>query len=218
MRVPAPQRGYLRTSGYYGRFAGRNAEYKFKDTTNALTTAATTGTFLPTTGSILTIAQGNTESQRIGRKVVVKKINMQIQVELPETTGSSATSDIVRMIVYLDKQCNGAIATTTGILESADLFSFRNLANSGRFSILMDKRWAVSCMAGAYDGANDNYGKVRAYKSFSKSCNIPIEYDNSVTTGAITSMRSNNIGVLLFSEGGLMKVGYVVRVRYSDSS
>lgn len=30
-------------------------------------------------------------------------------------------------------------------------------------------------------------------------CNIPIEYDNTATTGAITTQRSNSIAVLAFS-------------------
>ena len=61
--------------------------------------------------------------------------------------------------------------------------------------------------------ANDTLG-VNINDSFYKTCNMPIEYDS--TTGAITEIRSNNIGVLLLSRNGVCTFGSKFRVRFSD--
>lgn len=173
-----------------------------------------------TEDSCLTIAEGNGESERVGRKVTVRNIVWRYELGLntQANSASPAGNEVIRVVLYLDKQTNGATATVAGVFESDDYQSFRNLANSGRFDILMDKTYSFTFGAGAGDGsaANDWLGK-NVSGMYSKKCSIPIEYDNSATTGVITSMRSNNIGVLLFSKTGT--TGFFVskmRIRYSD--
>jgi hypothetical protein len=204
--------GYTRTSGYYGRFASAGTESKFLDTARAAAVPATTGTIMNNT--LVTIPQNTTESGRIGRKVMLTKLFMQGHILIPTTATNSETSDIVRLILYQDKQCNGAAATVTDILESADILSYRNLANSGRFIVLADKKWVISCSTGSGNGTTDSY--TEAYKAFkiNKMLKVPLEYDS--TTGAITELRSNNIGVLAITETGVASLQYNVRVRYNE--
>ena len=63
------------------------------------------------------------------------------------STNSSAASNLVRIIVYLDRQCNGAAAGVTDLLESASYLSFRNLANQSRFKFLYDKTIPINVVA-----------------------------------------------------------------------
>ncbi len=161
------------------------------------------------------IVQGITESQRIGRKCVVRNINWHFRFSLPATSVPGDTSDTVRIILYQDKQANGATATTTGILETADYQSFNNLANKSRFRTLMDRTYSLSAKSGAFDGTNDQFGEVNIHDTFFKAVNIALEFDAAL--GAITELRSNNIGVMLLSRAGVAGFSSTMRLRFSDN-
>lgn len=212
--------GRDRVGGYYGRFSSGSrggGELKFFDVDIDDASIASGGTIVKPSANA--IAQGVTESERIGRKCTIRSILWHYQLTL-DNVNDSATAvrgDSVRVIVYQDKQCNGATALTTDILESNDFQSFRNLSNVGRFKILMDKVHSMNYPAAAADSATTTCqpGVVREY-SFYKKVNIPLEFDS--TTGAITELRSNNIGVLLLADAG-SKSSFVSkwRIRFSDN-
>ncbi len=211
------QRGFVRTAGFYGRYAGKLAEHKFHDLDVTDAVIATGGSI--DTPSLVVIAQGTDESTRIGRKITIKAIHWRYTLVLPTTATAASTSDTARILVFLDKQTNGAAATVTGILESANYQSFNNLANKSRFRILFDQTWALNCPSGSGRGTSDtlSYGETRIDGEWHKQCNIPIEYDNTFTTGVIGTQRTNNIGVLTISGAGL--VGLVAskfRLRFTD--
>lgn len=211
------KKGYDRQSGYYGRFSGRNQEWKFHDISIVDAEVSTTANIVQ--DSCNKIAQGTTESTRIGRKCVLRQINFRYQVNLPEKQDQTnpVAGDNVRVVLFIDKQCNGAAAATTDILESGTNFqSFNNLANSGRFITLMDKTHTVNYQTLTADAAN-NYEHARVVRVFKyyKKCNIPIEF-NSIN-GAITEIRSNNVGVLLISSDGVAEFIGNMRIRFSDS-
>ncbi len=208
------RRGSDRTSGYYGRYRGVSVgEKKFHDIDVDDAVVAAAGG-IQNTGSINLIPQGTTEITRIGRKAVIKSINWRYVCILP-TRSDENGYDIIRVILYVDKQCNGVTAAITDILETAHYQSFRNLANSGRFRILLDKTHTLNASAAAGNGtANDTIVMARPF-TFFKKCNIPLEF--SSTTGAITEIRSNNLGVLLISGNGYCGFGSKVRLRFTDS-
>lgn len=210
--------GYVRTVGFYGRFRGRSAgaggEQKFFDTTFAEATVASAGAI--TNPSLNLIPQGVTESTRVGRKCVIKKIHFKGELKMPSSATSTLTADRLRVIVFIDKQANGAAATVASILETASIDSFRNLAESGRFLILHDKTSDLNSGSGAGNtAAGVLWGETKRTWRLNKTCNLPIEF--SSTTGVITEIRSNNIGVLAISEAGLATLQYTCRVRFSDS-
>lgn len=211
-RAPYVQRGFTRTGGFYGRYSGKAPELKFHDISLSDSSISSGGSIL--LDSWNKIAQGVTESQRVGRKIRIKKIMWRGKWDLPTTTTVSQTSDTIRVILYLDKQCNGATAAVTDVLESASINAFRNLANSGRFSILWDRYVTVVCPSGA--GSTTTYGEQTRKFFFSKSCDIPVEFDS--TTGAITEIKSNNIGLLVVSDGGFINLVSRVRIRFSDGA
>ncbi len=201
-----------------GRKAVMDGELKFHDLDINQSPIAAAGDIAE--DSLVTIAQGTDESTRIGRKVVIRSIGARCQLALPEfdAVADPVEGDVVRVILYLDKQCNGAAATVLGILESADYQSFNNLSNKGRFLTLFDKELPMSYQSLASDGAGVvSGGEVVDIFSFHKKCNIPIEYDNSVTTGAIGSVRTNNLGLLTISKTGTIKLFSKWRLRFTDN-
>ncbi len=207
------QRGFVRRAGYYGRYQGPGAETKFHDVDLDDAVVATGGTV---TASVNLIPQGVTEITRIGRKCTITQINWRWRITLGEVDAVATPSpgDVLRMVMYLDKQANGATAAVTDILESASYLSYNNLANSQRFMTLMDKKITVSYQCLASDGAGVvSSAEVLRSGRFHKRCNIPLEFN--ATTGAIGEIRSNNIGVLLISSSGQVAFVSKIRLRFT---
>lgn len=200
--------GFDRTGGFFGA----SVELKFHDLDVNDATVAAGATIAE--DSVLAIAQGVGESERIGRKMMVRSIGWRFNVKMPSSSNQNSTGDIVRVILYQDKQTNGAAAVATDILESADYQSFNNLANKSRFLTLMDRTYVSNAAAGSGRGTTDTlaFGKSYVQDTFFKSVSIPVEYDS--TTGAITEMRSNNIGVLLLSKEGIAGFDSKMRIRF----
>lgn len=215
------ERGRMRIAGFYGRYSGATPETKFfdQDINDAAVIAnGTIFTNASAESSLLRIAQGNTESTRIGRKITIKSILWRWELTLIATANESNTNDVVRIILYLDKQTNGAAAGITDILETDDFQSFNNLANKSRFRTLMDKTIVMNSSAGSGRGTTDSlsFGAHQRVGTFFKTCNIPIEYDNAATDGSLATIRSNNINMLILSESGLCTFGSKMRLRYAD--
>lgn len=214
---PGFRRGFDRTAGYYGRYAPVNpssAEMKFHDLVVNRSPVATAGNI---TDTVIVIPQGVGESQRVGRKCTIKSINWRFNFNLPEVDAASTpgAADVLRILVYLDKQCNGATALVADILQSADYQAFNNLSNKTRFRTLMDRTYAMSYAAMASDGAAVvSQAEVQMEDTFFKKCNIPIEY--SSTTGAIAEIASNNIGILLISKNAICSLESNIRMRFHD--
>ncbi len=214
--LPRGLKGYARIGGFYGRFSGAGAEWKFHDLDVNDAVVAVAGTIAQV--SCLTIKEGNGESDRIGRKLTVRSVQWRYKLTLPNLTGNLASlPDTVRVILYLDKQTNGATATAALILQTDDYQSFYNMANQSRFRILCDKTHTLKAAAsGAGDGTVNDFSMTQQNYQFSMRLNIPIEYDSSANTGVITSMRTNNIGVLLVGSDGKAVFESKMRFRYSD--
>ncbi len=214
--IPTAARGMVRNVGYYGRGLGSAQEMKFHDLDIDDAVIAQNGNIVQASCNL--IAQGVTESTRVGRKCVIKSINWRFRVLLNEVNDAANPSpgDVVRIIVYQDRQCNGATATVLGLLETDNFQSFNNLANKNRFLTLMDRTYTMNALTLSADAAgNFDAADMSINDTFFKKCNIPIEFDN--TTGAITEIRSNNIGVLLLSNIGVSGLDSKMRLRFTDS-
>lgn len=185
-----------------------------RDLSDAVVSA--TGDVTPT---LIGIAQGNTESTRNGRKCTIRSIHWRFEVNLAErdAVDDPASGDTVRIMLYQDKQANGATAAVTDILEAATYLNFRNLSNGGRFNIILDKLVVLNYLTLASDAAAKvSQARVRRDYVFNKVCSIPIEYNSNA--GAIGEIRSNNLGLLLISANGLAGLTSKFRFRFSDGS
>ncbi len=195
----------------------RRPEKKFYDTDLTDTSIGSGGqAFIAALGgpaastlTMVDIKQGVGEKERIGRKCTITNIYIRLTVEWITivSAGGSLTPlqghERIRIILFWDKQCNGAAANFVDILESDKINSFRNLANNKRFVILYDKTRDFSAQwIAAGDGtANDEAICHREYSwKITKKVFIPIEYNS--TTGALSEIRSNNIGLYAWSSNG----------------
>lgn len=202
--------GYTRTGGYYGRF-GRGGEYKFFDTTLSFNVDATAE--VPATGQLCLIPQGVTESTRVGRKCLIKSIDMKGMLTLTPSTEATC-STISWVYVVLDTQANGAAAAVSDVFNGSNPWEFlMDLANEQRFKVLKTFEVRLEPQAGA-TGA---YNNAKAMVHWFHRCNIPLEF--SSTTGAITEIRSNNIFLIAGCSGGddLVAFNGVCRLRFSDN-
>lgn len=187
-------------------------EKKFFDTTKGATTVDVTGTIL--SPSLNLVPQGVTESTRVGRTMYIKNVNVNGDLTVPGGTTNAQVIDRVKLYIFLDTQCNGAAATVTDILETAAINSYRNLAQEKRFVILKKLKLAINQVGGAYNGVNDEWSGAIYPWAWAGSYYIPIEFNS--TTGAITEIRSNNVGVMAISKNGNCSLAYTARIRYTD--
>ncbi len=213
----APRSGFTRVAGYYGRYGGASGEQKFHDLDIDDATVSASGTIAQ--ASCVIIAQDTTESTRIGRKCTIKSVNWRYEVRMAaaQNQADPPNGDLVRVILYQDTQTNGAAAVVLDLLETADYQSFYNLANQGRFRILLDRTHKIEHKLAQTDGTNTgSYPIVHVPGRYSKACSVKIEYDNSASTGAITTQRTNNIGLLLISQAGVAGFFSKMRLRFVD--
>lgn len=209
-------RGFYRRSGYYRRFnRAVGTELKFFDTVKGLTATNSAGVLA--NSSLCLIPQGADESERVGRKCTVKSLHMHGRLKQIVATSGANTSNKVRIVVYVDKQTNGATANVGDLLsDPTDVNSFRNLVNSGRFKFLMDRTFDIYQTGAAPTGAAYEYGEIT--KTFNLNCNLslPLEFDGA--TGALAELRTNNIGVAVFSsDSTITQFQYTARIRYADN-
>ncbi len=198
----------------FPRQALPTGETKFHDVDLDDAVVAGTGTIVPT---VNIIAQGVTESERIGRKCTISQINWRYQCTLPVRDAQMTPGgfDVVRVIMFLDRQANKATALVTDVLESVNWQSFNNLVNKNRFLILHDKEVELNYEGMASDGAGVVSQAAYALSgSFYKKVNIPIEFN--AAAGAMTEITSNNIGVLLISSKGVAGFNSKIRLRFTD--
>lgn len=186
-------------------------ELKFLDGSNS-GTIPTAGIVF---GSIVEIPEGTGRSERIGRKAMIKHVMLRFNAIVPPVASSGNSADIFRVVVYQDKQTNGSAATVPDILDTTLLAlnyqSFKNLTNSGRFRILYDRSYSVNALSGT---TGFNFDSRVYYEYHSRELNIPIEFNDSSSTGDISSMSSNNIGYFVISRAGDAQWEANWRVRY----
>ena len=125
----------LSTGGYFGASVRRRLrERKTVDVDPADYNITSTGSVTLLNG----IATGTDFTNRIGRKIVMRSLNIRGFVYPEDTTTNTCT---VRMIWVYDQQTNAAQPAVTDILKSADPTSQLNLDNRDRFKVLVDKEF-----------------------------------------------------------------------------
>lgn len=201
------KKGYTRKIGFYGRMSGNAQELKFIDEEVTTSPLVPTGTMYD---SFNKIVQGAGESQRIGRKCILRKFSVRGLFTLKD----QHESNMLRLLFYVDTQANGLTATITDVFQDAvpSVQSYNKLSNKGRFKVIYDKRFVLNRSVTAAVGAPE-YNK---YFQFYKNMRIPIEFSGA--TGVMTEIRSNNIGGLAICENG-SSTGILVfmsRIRFSE--
>lgn len=212
-RVPFAKRGRLRTGGFYRENGyGTTGELKFADEINnfGLIPISQVGTIV-SSSLINTIQQGTGPSDRIGRKIQVKAIGLTFTMILPTTVTADDAGDSLRVILYLDRQANGAAALPTDILNTPiEINAFRELENVSRFNLLYDKTFSINASAGLSTGTGRHVLRRKMYLEME----YPVFYTGTGTS--LSNIRSNNFGILVVSENASAIITITSRVRYTD--
>lgn len=194
-------------SKLYGRGPVARTEKKFIDLALTAFNASTTGVVSYISSGI---SQGASQSQRIGRNIVLKSIEGRGAVE----AGTTTTIANVRLMLIEDKQPNKALAGITDILNSASYYSLNNDANKERFRTIMNM---PLCIIG--NNATPTTELANVPTNFYKKLNIEVTYgiigDGTIadtTTGALLLVVVSDIAV------GTASPNYntTFRIRYID--
>jgi len=218
--------GYDRKAGYYGRFStgAENREAKYHDV-YAAATAVAAGT--ATRYDLNIIAQGDNANERVGRKVMIKSIHFRATNWSRDTTADAGVDLMCnyRVVLVLDKQCNGASPAFTDIFDTTTItdqtLSFRRLDNSSRFKILLDRfvqhgphTYQPGDLTIAAGTSRAIYPPQTVH--YNKDCHVVVEYDNTATTGSVATTRSNNLMLFIVNGQYVADKKMACRLRYYD--
>lgn len=219
-RMRRPARGNARTGGFQGM------ELKFVDyesASNAVVATAEGAEVDPATAdSISAIAQGDGESQRDGRRCVLKHVQLQGQVQLDATNDAATAPNggVVRVALVWDKQTNGAQLNSEDVYNATtsaavDAYGFRNLQYSQRFQVLGVQYIDLNPMSASGTAASNDSGQITKFFSIRKRINIPVQFTG--TTAVVASIADNSLHVIATKSDNSstgMTLRYVSRVRF----
>ncbi len=184
---------------------GAMAERKFFDSATADVAVSATGTVYP---SMVTIDQGNGESQRTGRRVTVLGVEFRGNVTLPAVDDQAAPpeADLCRILVVLDRQANGATFAVNDLLENTDVNSPFNADKDTRFAVLHEDYVPIGYESG---GATDYPGVLDTWVA---NVNVVFDLQFAGVTGAVTELTASNFTVVAISKEGLCALEFQTRV------
>lgn len=207
------QPSLLRTGGY--SFKGQGGqELNFVDT---LLQAALVSSTAPYKVLLNGTQPGSGNSQRIGRRIDMKSIEMRCRFE---NLGLSEINTFRAMIV-LDKQANGAAFGYTDLMINGEPYGLRNISNKARFTVIWDGKLQmlignVTVPAAGVIMTSASGQAVTCYKKI----NIQTQY-NSGIVGDVSDIQTNALWFIVYCDAdaasaatGSIKVDGYCRIRY----
>ncbi len=211
-------RANRRTGGY------QNMELKFVDyeiTATAIGTSWATREDA-TAKCITATAEGVGESNRDGRKYSIHSIHARFELAFPalESQAAPQHDSIVRVVIVLDKQTNAADVTATDVMNGGgtnDYLAYRNLQNSGRFIILMDKKITMKMTNQYNEGAINLFanGIIKRFFEFNKKFATPIKVVCPGTSAVVGSISDNSIHIIAVASDTLTTIAHQTRCRFT---
>lgn len=152
------------------------------------------------------IDDGTTSTTRIGRRCNLSSLTYNIAGSFASTTVGSSP---IRLVIVYDRQPAGALAATTTVFTQDNIATTMNLANSKRFTVLVDDKTAQLSSAGPGAFFIDGFRKL----------NLDMEFnDNSTST--ITSIEEGAIIAFVWQNGNIItanpKTLFTSRIRFTD--
>lgn len=172
-------------ASYYG-----TKQRGYVDLANATYSLNTTGSI----GLIATVAQGAATTQRIGKRIQLKSV----QVRGMAYVDSATTITHWAIMVVYDNKPTGSLPAITDILDSASSFSFTKNDNQGRFSILMRRQGVLTGVGTAPVSGNEAYD-INEFVKVNRPCVF-----KSAGTGAIGDIEE---GALYYVTVGMTASG-----------
>lgn len=197
-----------RTAGFLG------IEVKFYDSfvVGALLTAPTNQTGglhnpvqLGVTNALNSVAQGDGEQERDGRKMMMRSISINGHLRTQNTITLANLTELPDFFIalVLDTQCNGAVLqsaevyTNPSATSSLSTAPFRNLQFSQRFKVLATRRIRSIPLPVGFDGNNmDRSGMIYPFR-IDKKLAIPVLF--SGTQAAIANITTNSLSIVAWT-------------------
>lgn len=191
-----PVKTFRKSFKKYRTYRKVSQEFKRIDSTNA-TAISTTATYTLLNG----VAQGNEYNQRIGRKIMMRKIMCRGYVK-----NEDATPTETRIMIVYDKASNGVAPVLSDIVDGNEYNGFRNIDNVKRFQVLMDKRLVLQ------PSAADSVKPFNFYK------NVFLQTRHDGTTAGIGDITTGSLYLITVSNdastGATLNCDW--RVSYTD--
>jgi len=203
-RLPPKKRAYTRPRPRYTPRAA-HGEWKYIDSALSSTMNTTT------TMTLLNGLQAGTgATQRVGQTISIRSLEIRGYCAVDV---AAANGQVVRYIVVLDRQTNGAApVAATDILSTNNVVGLRALTNRKRFKILLDKTYQLGPFTG-----DESQAIYHHYLKFRR----PIKEEfNAGNAGTVADIATNSMYlVVLGTEApGNTDALYAmdVRIRYTD--
>ncbi len=162
------------------------------------------------------IAQGDSQSQRVGMRFTIRSIELSLTTVMAQET-SVSNSITVRAILFVDTQANGALPVELDLVTPTDSTNaLYNVEERHRWKIYMDRTFVINAPGLAWTGAAEVSSQARKLLKYKKSCNLPIFYSSSAA--AVTGVTQNNLILFLYvnsTSPGSATAGNI-RIRYTD--
>jgi len=209
MQIVASGVAPLRTGGFWGtRRTGQ--EKKTVDVDPTVVAVNTTGSVTLLNG----IATGTDFTDRIGRKVLLKSIQLRWQLE---PTDQVVGGNLCRIVIVYDAQTNGAAPAVTDVLKSASPLANVNLNNRDRFQILFDKTYLQLFAANTATQAvafGQAYFRGKLYRR------LKHEMVFGGTTAAVGSIQTGSIYLITIGSNiatADSQLSFTSRIRFMDA-
>lgn len=190
------------------------AELKFVDYERTEANIGTSIVFIDPTleQTISGIAQGDGQSERIGRTVAYVSLHIRGRITYTPTTSSQVVPS-VRICCLLDRQTNQSRASVADIFSvSANPFtSFQNLTYESRFTILRDQELVLAPFANG--GSSEPMDAVHNFTMNIRLDRNPITLYTG-TSNRVVDMTNNSIHLLLLPSADRIGYSYTSRLRY----
>ena len=208
------------------------AELKYYDTNstgiNIVTSATCAGGEVDESATLCatTIAQGDGEQNRDGRKCMVQSVHYKGIINVGEVANESSPDvyPTIFIAMVLDKQTNGGqlssedVFTNPGAIASLCATPLLNLTNRSRFQVL--KTWKMDTMPVSsivHDGTNyDRYGRQIRWELYHRFKN-PLKCTYSGTTSTIANQVDNSVHLIAFTSSDTFspQIRYNCRTRFT---
>lgn len=221
-----------RTTGVFanpriGGFLG--TEIKFYDTSltsQAISsTSGSSGGELNPSATIVfnSVTQGDGESQRDGRQIVMKNLSIKGTVSVVKSVDETALQQpcLIFLALVLDTQTNGAAFNSEDVYKNkaGSVFTctsmFRNLENSRRFTVLKTKILSFQHQPAVHDGTNIEFGgMIKRFEMFVNLGAMRVNYNG--TTETVANITDNSLQLMGFCTSADMAplLHYNARLRF----
>lgn len=213
----------LRTAGYLG------IEKKFYDTSlnggTILAPADAAGGEQNPSATVLlnTVAQGDGESNRDGRKISMDSIQVKGTIQVPTQANATATDVACKVFLalVLDTQTNGANLNSEDVYKNTNANGvtatevMRNLQYASRFRILKTWSRVLRQPTVVWDGTNIEQGGFhQTFEIYHSLKGMPVTY--SGTTSDVANITDNSLHIIAYcSNVGLAPtISYNARLRF----